>query len=53
MFHVNLVITCTVQKIEPIKSTIIFDLTYKGHPRSKVMRSTKIPYMIYYNMCFI
>ena len=28
------------------------DLTFKGHIRSKVMRSTKIPYMSYY-MCFI
>ena len=42
VFHVNLV---TIQKIQPIKSTIIIDFTYKGHPRSKVMRSNKIPYM--------
>ena len=28
------------------------DLTFKGHPRSKVMRSTKRTYMTYY-MCFI
>ena len=28
------------------------DLTFKGHPRSKVMRSTKRPNMTYY-MCFI
>ena len=28
------------------------DFTFKGHPRSWVMRSTKIPHMTYY-MCFI
>ena len=40
------------QKIQPIKNSIIFDLIFKGHPRSKVMRSTEIPYMTYH-MCFI
>ena len=29
---------CTIQKIQPITNSIIFDLTSKGHPRSKVMR---------------
>ena len=38
--------------IQPIKNSIIFYLTFKGHPRSNVMRSTEIPYMTYY-MCFI
>ena len=38
------VITCTIQKIQPIKNSYL-ELTFKGHPRSKVMRSTKRPYM--------
>ena len=28
------------------------DFTFKGHPRSNVIRSNKRPYMTYY-MCFI
>ena len=47
-FMQNLVITCTIQKIQPIKNSIIFYLTFKGHPRSKVMRSTVIPYDLLY-----
>ena len=46
------VITCTIQKIKPIKKLKYLDLTFKGHPRSNIMRSTKRPYMTYY-MCFI
>ena len=38
-------IPCTIQKIKPIKNSIIFDLTFKGHPRSNIMRSTEIPYI--------
>ena len=35
-------------EIQPIKNSITFDLTFKGHPMSKVMRSTETLYMTYY-----
>ena len=39
--------------VKNLKNTQIYlDLTFKGHPRSKVMRWTERPYIIYY-MCFI
>ena len=45
-------IICTNQKIQPIKNSIIFYLTFKDNPRSKDMRSTEIPYMTYYIYMF-
>ena len=50
VFHVNF--GHNMQKIQLTKNSIIFYLTFKAHPRSKIKRSTDIPYMTYY-MCFI
>ena len=52
VFHVNFGHNMHHSEDTAHKNSIIFDLTFKGHPRSKVMRSTGIPYMTYY-MCFI
>ena len=52
MFHVKFGHNMHHSEDKAIKNSIIFDLTFKGHPSSKVMRSTDMPYMTYY-MCFI
>ena len=50
MLHINLCHNMYHSEDTAHSKLNYLDLTFNGHPRSKVMRSTKRPYMAYY-MC--